>query len=92
MGTDVSLVVSLSISPWKLLTHPWDTQTHLEGIVSGIDTVPRVMKNEFPCHDVNTNDLSREAFAQIRFDPPPPPPYLRLLALLSLSPPKQPSQ
>lgn len=38
-------------------------QTHLERIVNGIDTVPRVMKNEFPCRDVNTNDLSHDAFA-----------------------------
>lgn len=36
-GTDVSSFLSLPISP---LRHPWDTDTHLEGIVNGIDTVP----------------------------------------------------
>lgn len=42
---------------------PWDTHKHLERIVNGIDTVPRVIKNEFPCRDINTNDLSHDAFA-----------------------------
>lgn len=46
-----------------LLRHPWDADTHLERIVKGIDTVPGVIKNEFSCCDVNTNDLSHDAFA-----------------------------
>lgn len=72
-----------------LLRHPWDTQRHLGRIVNGIDTVPRVMKNEFPCRDVNTNDLNHDAFAWICFDPPPPHPHicvfltLRLMCFLS---------
>lgn len=31
--------------------------------------VPRVIKNESPCRDINTNDLRHDAFAQIRFHP-----------------------
>lgn len=50
-GTDVSSFLSLPISP---LRHPWDTGTHLEGIVNGIDTVPGLIKNELSCCDVNT--------------------------------------
>lgn len=47
-GTDVSSFLSLPIR------HPWDTSTHLEGIVNGIDTVPGLIKNELSCCDVNT--------------------------------------
>lgn len=50
-GTDVSSFLSLPIS---LLRRPWDTDTHLERIVNGIDTVPGLIKNELSCCDVNT--------------------------------------
>lgn len=48
---------------------PGNTRAHLERIVNGIDVVPRVIKNESPCRDINTNDLRHDAFAQIRFHP-----------------------
>lgn len=50
-------------APGIWLRHPWDADAHLEGIRSGIDAVPGVMKNELSCCDVNTNDLSHDAFA-----------------------------
>lgn len=68
------------------LRHSWDVHTHLERIANGIDTVPGVIKNEFSCCDVNTNDLSRAALAQIRFDPSPlPSTYICVFLALQLT-------
>lgn len=49
------------------IRHPWDAGKHLEGIVNGTDTLPRLIKYEFPCHGTNTNDLVR-ILGSIRFD------------------------
>lgn len=50
-------------APGIWLRHPWEADAHLEGIRGGIDAAPGVMKNELSCCDVNTNDLSHDAFA-----------------------------
>lgn len=62
-GTDVSLVISLSISPVDAAQTPLGCR-HTSGKNCHRDaTVPGVIKNEFSCCDVNTNDLSHDAFA-----------------------------
>lgn len=68
-GTDVSSFLSPPISP---LRHPWDTDTHLEGIVNGIDTVPGWIRNELCCCDVNTKWPEPSCiYLDLLWSPPP---------------------
>lgn len=78
-GTDVSSFLSLPISP---LRHPWDTDTHLEGIVNGIDTVPGWIRNELCCCDVNTKWPEPSCiYLDLLWSPPPHLPTVDLFTL-----------